>query len=116
MPFNARREALIIEFAYHSLLKLDKNGKTHISLLKLERTASDLTAPQRSLIASRGLWRISAPSRLGLRLAQAHHHLGAQRPRSKTDQLEAQRRVRHCSSEQFMKLACIYSREDRELK
>ena len=28
MPFNARREALIIAFAYHSLLKLDKSGKT----------------------------------------------------------------------------------------
>ena len=24
MPFNARREALIIGFAYHSLLRLDK--------------------------------------------------------------------------------------------
>ena len=31
MPFNARREALLIGFAYHSLLKLDKSGKTQIS-------------------------------------------------------------------------------------
>ena len=28
MPFNARRGAPIIGFAYHSLLKLDKSGKT----------------------------------------------------------------------------------------
>ena len=31
IPFNARREVLIIGFAYHSLLKLDKSGKTQIS-------------------------------------------------------------------------------------
>ena len=31
MPFNAHREALIIGFAYHSLLKLDKSGETQIS-------------------------------------------------------------------------------------
>ena len=31
MLFNARREALIIKFAYHSLLKLDKSGETQIS-------------------------------------------------------------------------------------
>ena len=66
MPFNARREALIIAFAYHSLLKLDKSGKTQISASRpwqanqrkkgqnrKKRTASDLTAPQRSLTASR---------------------------------------------------------------
>ena len=29
--FNARREALIIELAYHSLLKLDTSGETQIS-------------------------------------------------------------------------------------
>ena len=34
MPFNARRETLIIGFAYHSLLKLDKSGKTQIQLLE----------------------------------------------------------------------------------
>ena len=53
MPFNARREALIIEFAYHSLLKLDKSGKTQVSPSRpwqekgqnwKKRTASDLTA------------------------------------------------------------------------
>ena len=76
----------------------------------------DRPAPQRSLTASRGLWRTSAPSRLGLRLAQSHHHPGAQRPRSEIDQLEEQQRVRHCSSELHMKLPCLYSRKDRELK
>ena len=51
------------------------------------------------------------------RLAQSHHHLGAQRLRSETDHLEEQlRRNRHCSSELYMKLACLYSRKDREFK
>ena len=89
----------MIGFAHYSPLKLDKSGKTQISPSKpwqenqrkkglnwKKRTASDLTAPQRSLTASRGLLRISAPSRLGLQLAQSHHHPGAQRPRSETDQ------------------------------
>jgi hypothetical protein len=31
MLFNARREALMIKFAYHSLLKLNRSGKTQIS-------------------------------------------------------------------------------------
>ena len=124
MPFNARREVLIIGFAYHSLLKLDKSGKTQINPSKskikgqnwTKRTASDVAAPQRSMTASRGLWRISAPSRLGLRLVQSHHHAGAQRPWSKTDQLEEQRRVRHCSSELHTKLPCLCSRKDHELE
>ena len=93
MPFNAHRVALIIGFAYHYLLKLDKSGITQISPSRpwqanrrkkgqnwKKRTASDLTAPQRSLTASRGLWRTSAPSRLGLRLAQSHHHLELSAP------------------------------------
>ena len=37
MPFNARREALIIGFAYHSLLKLDKGGETQISPSRNQR-------------------------------------------------------------------------------
>ena len=31
MPFNARREALVVKFAYHSPLKLDRSGNTQIS-------------------------------------------------------------------------------------
>ena len=31
MPLNARRETLMIVFTYHSLLELDKSGKTLIS-------------------------------------------------------------------------------------
>ena len=114
MPFNARREALIIGFAYHSLLNLDKSGKTQISQEKGQtwkiRTASDHTAPQRSLSAPRGCGAFFAPSRLGLRLAQSqsHHHSGAQRPRSETDQLKEQRRVRHCSSKLYKELACFH--------
>ena len=75
MPFNARREAQLVKFAYPYLLKLDKEGQNW-----KKRTASDHTAPQQSLTASRGLWHISAPSRLGLQFAQSHHHSGAQRP------------------------------------
>ena len=85
MPFNARRGTLIIEFAYHSVLKLDKSGKTQIS-------------PSRPWQANR-------------ELAQSHHHPGAQRPRSETDQLEEQRRVHHCSSKLYKELACLYSKK-----
>ena len=80
-----------------------------------KRTSSDHPAPQRSLTASRRLWRIPASSRIGLRLAQYHRHPGAQRPRLETDQLEEPRHVHHCSSELYMKLTCVYSGEDREL-
>ena len=38
MHLNARREALITGFAYHSLLKLDKSGKTQISPIKKVKT------------------------------------------------------------------------------
>ena len=69
-----------------------------------KRTASDLMAPQRFLTASRRLWRISAPPRLGLRLTQPNHNPGAQRRWSEIDRLEEQRRIRHCSSELHMKL------------
>ena len=89
MSFNARREALTSRFAHHSLLKLDKSGKMQISPSRpwqanqrkkgqnwKKRTASDHTASQRSLTASGGLWCVFAPSRLGLQLAQSHHHPG----------------------------------------
>ena len=48
--------------------------------------------------------------------AQFHHHPGAQRLWLETDHLEEQRRVHHCCSELYMKLACLYSANDRELK
>ena len=54
--------------------------------------------------------------RVRLRLAQSHHHPGAQRPRSETDHLEEQRRVRHCSSKLYKELNCLYSKKDRKLK
>ena len=47
MPFNAHREALIIEFAYHSLRKLDKSGKTQISPSKLDKSDKTQISPSR---------------------------------------------------------------------
>ena len=109
----------ILYLNWIQVVKLGKSGKTQISPSKSKkkglnwqkRTASDHTAPRRSLTASR-----SAPSRLGLRLAQSHHHTGAQCPRSETDHLEEQRRVRHGSSELHMELLCLYSRKTANLK
>ena len=78
-----------------------------------KRTTSDHTAPQRSLTASRGHF-CTLEARPPARAIPPLSWSSA--PRSETDQLEQQRRVRHCSSELYMKLACLYSREDRELK
>ena len=69
MPLNVRREALVIEPWQANQRKKGQNWQ--------KKTTSDLTAPQRSLTASLGLWRISVPSALCLRLAQSHHHPGA---------------------------------------
>ena len=110
MPLNARREALVIGFAYQSLLKLDKSGKTQISPSRLDKSGKTQISPSRPskskkkvkigrkglpptsrpLSDPRPLHGGSAPSRLGLRLAQSHPHPGAQHPRSETDQLEEQ--------------------------
>ena len=110
MSFNARREALIIELTYQSW-QANKEKRSKLE----EKSCPWPHCPSAILTASRDLWRISAPSRLGIRLVLSHHHPGAKRPRSETDQLEEQWRVRHCSSELHMKLCCLYSRKDHVL-
>ena len=110
--------------SYNSILKLDTSGRASKSKKYVKTGRKGLPkdclwphGPSATHDRFMGLWRIYAPSRLSLRLAQSHLHPEAQRPRSDMDHLEEQRRVRHCSSELHMKLACLlYSRKDCEIK